>query len=336
MTRYIRPILSLDPSQPPHAITLAGGWSWFTSVEYLSLSAVPITAPVSELTNEERLALESPRADIARLRFDTPKIMGILNVTPDSFSDGGHHIGVSDAVARAEEMRAEGAALIDIGGESTRPGAEEVAVAQEIERVAPVIAALSADFIISLDTRKSMVAAAGLAAGAHIINDVSGLRFDQDLANVTARSGAALMLMHSIGTPKTMQAEAETAYTDVLLDIYDALAAAIVQAEAAGIPRSQIVIDPGIGFGKTQAQTLALLQRLALFHSLGCPVLLGVSRKGFIGAISGETDAAKRGPGSAGIGLWAVSQGVQILRVHDIAMHAQALTLWRSAHMGRV
>jgi dihydropteroate synthase len=139
-----------------------------------------------------------------------------------------------------------------------------------------------------------------------------------------------LILMHSIGTPQTMQAEADTAYDDVLLDVYDALEAAIAQAGAAGVPRASIVVDPGIGFGKTEAQNRAILQRLSLFHGLGCPILLGVSRKGFVGRVTGETQAARRGPGSAGIGLWAISQGVQILRVHDIDMHRQAIAAWRA------
>jgi dihydropteroate synthase len=239
---------------------------------------------------------------------------------------------------RAAEMTAEGADLVDIGGESTRPGAPEVPIAEEIARTAPVIAALAAlpgaRPIISLDTRKAPVAQAGLSAGAAIINDVSGFRFDPQLANVVADAGCPVVLMHSIGTPETMQAEADAAYTDVLLDVYDALSDTIERAVAAGISRDRIIIDPGIGFGKTEAQNLALIARLSLFHGLGCPILLGVSRKGFIGRIGGEPKADRRGPGSAGVGLWALSQGVQILRVHDIALHRQAIALWSAAQNG--
>jgi dihydropteroate synthase len=258
--------------------------------------------------------------------------MGILNVTPDSFSDGGRNTGAA-ALTRATALLAEGADLIDIGGESTRPGAEDVAPEVEIARILPVLEALRAQGFgvpVSLDTRKSAAAAAGLAAGAALVNDVSGLRHDPALAGVTARAGAALVVTHSIGTPQTMQGLAAGAYGDVLLDVYDGLAAMVVQAEAAGVPRSRIMVDPGIGFGKTLAQNLAILKRLSLFHGLGCGVLLGVSRKGLIGTISGEPEPARRGPGSAAIGLWAVAQGMQMLRVHDMDSHKQALALWQA------
>jgi dihydropteroate synthase len=230
-------------------------------------------------------------------------------------------------------MLEEGADLIDIGGESTRPGAADLSPKAEISRVVPVIETLQAAGFaapISLDTRKAAVAEAGLAAGAAIVNDVSGLRHDPDLARVAAERGAPLILMHSIGTPRTMQALAPEAYGDVLLDVYDALAQAVAGAEAAGVARAGILVDPGIGFGKTQGQNLALLRRLSLFHGLGCGILLGVSRKGMIGAIAGEPDAARRGPGSAAIGLWGVAQGVQMLRVHDMSLHHQSLALWQA------
>jgi dihydropteroate synthase len=259
--------------------------------------------------------------------------MGIVNVTPDSFSNAGQHAACDAAVAGAVHMLAEGADLIDIGGESTRPGAQDVSPDAEIARVLPVIAALRAQGIaapISLDTRKSGVATAGLGAGGDVINDVSGLRFDPDLARVAANTGAPLILMHSIGTPQTMQAMAPDAYDDVVLDVYDGLARAVAQAEAAGVARARIMVDPGIGFGKTHDQNLAILRRLSLFHGLGCGVLLGVSRKGMIGAIAGEPVAAKRGPGSAAIGLWGVAQGMQMLRVHDMGTHRQALQLWQA------
>jgi dihydropteroate synthase len=230
-------------------------------------------------------------------------------------------------------MLDEGADLIDLGGESTRPGAQDLTPEAERDRIAPVIARLRAQGVaapISLDTRKSAVAQAGLAAGADLINDVSGLRFDPGLADVAARRAAPLIVMHSIGTPQTMQAMAAEAYGDVLLDVYDALALAVARAEAAGVPRARIMVDPGIGFGMTQDQNLAILRRLSLFHGLGCGVLLGVSRKGLIGAIAGEPVAARRAPGSAAIGLWGVAQGMQMLRVHDIGVHRQALALWQA------
>lgn len=312
---------------------LAGGWAWFDRVECLTRDAPPRIVPLSEVPQAILHAISAPRTALAGIKLDQPLLMGILNTTPDSFSDGGRFDGLTDAVIRAKAMVAEGADVIDIGGESTRPGAVDVTQDEEIARTAPVIEALRGSGItISLDTRKGPVAQAGMAAGALILNDVSGLRFDPTVADVAAQSGASLILMHSIATPQTMQAEAATAYDDVLLDVYDGLQAAIAQAVAAGVARSQIVVDPGIGFGKTQAQNLALIQRISLFHSFGCAILLGVSRKGFIGTIGAEPQADKRGPGSAGIGLWALGQGVQILRVHDIALHKQAIALWHAAH----
>jgi dihydropteroate synthase len=337
MSDYFRPIPSVDPARPSGALPLAGGWAWFDRVERVSRTDPSEILPVSEAPDAMLEALVAPRASLAGLALDAPCLMGILNVTPDSFSDGGLHDDVAAACDRAARMQAEGADLVDVGGESTRPGAAEVPAEIEIARTVPVIEALARSAtppLVSLDTRKSAVAEAGLAAGAAILNDVSGLRFDPRLADVAASRGTPLILMHSLATPETMQAEAPTAYDDVLLDVYDGLAAAVAQAESAGVPRSRIVVDPGIGFGKTEAQNLALIRRVALFHGLGCAILLGVSRKGFIGRIGVEPDAAKRGPGSAGIGLWAVSQGVQILRVHDIRLHRQALDLWNAGRTG--
>ncbi|AHM05665.1 Dihydropteroate synthase [Roseibacterium elongatum DSM 19469] len=333
MSDYYRPIPQVDPAPLPGCYPLAGGWTRFSHVERLTRTAPPEILPASQLPETALAPLVAPRAPLAGLAFDSPRLMGILNVTPDSFSDGGRHGGVAAACAHAARMLGKGADLIDIGGESTRPGAPETPEADEIARVVPVIAALRAQGItapLSLDTRKSGVARAGLDAGAAILNDVSGLRHDPDLAQVAAETGAPLILMHSIGTPETMQALAADAYTDVLLDAFDALAAAIARAVAAGVPRARIMVDPGIGFGKTEAQNLALLRRISLFHGLGCAILLGVSRKGMIGRIGGVSDPAARGPGSAGVGLWAISQGIQMLRVHDMDTHAQALRLWQA------
>lgn len=333
MTDYWRAIPSFDVARPDAALPLAGGWTWFDRLECLSRDVAPRIVPVEEAPREVLSALTAARAPMVQLSFDQPRLMGILNTTPDSFSDGGLHVDVVEAVARARAMVAEGANIVDIGGESTRPGATDVAPEEEINRTAPVISALRDEgVVLSLDTRKASVAQAGMDAGADILNDVSCLRFDPALADVAAKNGAPLILMHSLSTPQTMQAEAETAYEDVLLDVYDGLASAIGKAEAAGVRREKIIVDPGIGFGKTQAQNLALIQRVSLFHSLGCAILLGVSRKGFIGTIGQQPLADKRGPGSAGIGLWAVGQGVQLLRVHDIDIHNQAIALWRAAH----
>jgi dihydropteroate synthase len=219
--------------------------------------------------------------------------------------------------------------ILDIGGESTRPGAVLVAPDQEIARTAPVIAAIRAAGIatpISIDTRKASVAASALQAGAGLVNDVSALTFDPAMAAEVARAACPVVLMHAQGTPQTMQADPQ--YDDVLLDVYDWLAARIAAAMAAGIPRDLIAIDPGIGFGKTVAHNLALLQRLSLFHSLGCPVLLGASRKRFIGTIGGAEVAQARMPGSVAVALAGAAQGVQMIRVHDVVETRQAMRLW--------
>ncbi|MEO0830611.1 MAG: dihydropteroate synthase, partial [Pseudomonadota bacterium] len=245
---------------------------------------------------------------------------------------GGRFADVEDTLRVAASM-AEHCDILDVGGESTRPGAEDVAKTEEIARTAPVIEAMRRAGVqvpISIDTRKGPVAEAALSAGANIVNDVSAFTFDPSLAGIVAEAGVPVVLMHAQGTPDTMQ-EAPS-YADVVLDVYDHLAERIAFAEAAGISRQTIAIDPGIGFGKTQEHNLALLRNLSLFHGLGCPILLGVSRKGFIGRIGGAQSPADRMPGSLAVGLLALGQGVQILRVHDTVEHAQALRLWEAIH----
>jgi dihydropteroate synthase len=240
--------------------------------------------------------------------MDAPRLMGILNVTPDSFSDGGRFAAPDVAVAHARAMADGGADILDIGGESTRPGAAEVPEAEEAARTAPVIAALRKGGLetpVSIDTRKAAVARAALAAGAGLVNDVAALTWDAGVAGVVAGSGAALCLMHAQGTPQTMQADPR--YDDVTLDVYDFLEDRIRVAEAAGISRDRICIDPGIGFGKTQAHNLTLLRNISVFHGLGCAILLGVSRKRFIGTLSGEDRADRRGPGTIAVTLAGVA-----------------------------
>ena len=331
---YVRPICQTDPARPDDALTLAGGWCWFQHVEVLSRHDAPRRLAARDLPSDWQDRLCAPRPDFAGLSMAAPCIMGILNVTPDSFSDGGRYHDPAAALNQAQEM-ARGADVLDIGGESTRPGAAEVPVAEEIARTAPLIADLRAAGLglpISIDTRKAAVAQAALQAGAGIVNDVAALGFDPAMAQVTAQAGAALVLMHSIGTPVSMQDDPR--YDDVLLDVYDYLAARVAQAEAAGIPRTRLMIDPGIGFGKTEAHNLTLLKRLSLFHGLGLPVLLGVSRKRFIGSIGQEPQADRRTPGSVAVALAGVTQGMQMLRVHDVAETHQALRLWQAVNGG--
>ncbi|SEM96078.1 Dihydropteroate synthase [Gemmobacter aquatilis] len=328
---YYRPIPMSDAARPAEALPLAGGWLWFDRVEVLERERPALLIPAADLPAEARSALSAPRAPLAGLGMAAPRLMGILNVTPDSFSDGGQFLAPEAAVAQGRMMVGAGAEIIDVGGESTRPGAAEVPVADEIARTAPVIAALregGIDSVISIDTRKGAVAQAALAAGADLVNDVAAFTHDPDLKRVAAAAGAPVCIMHAQGTPDTMQLAPQ--YDDVLLDVYDFLAAKLAEAEAAGIPRARVMVDPGIGFGKTLDHNLTLIRGLSLFHGLGCPILLGVSRKKFIGTIGGEADAARRAPGSVAVALAGVAQGAQVLRVHDVWETRQALALWRS------
>jgi dihydropteroate synthase len=331
---YIRPIAMTDARRSAGALPLAGGWCWFDRVEILERGRPSRLGDLADLTADQRATLSLPRADFAGLSMDAPRIMGILNVTPDSFSDGGQFLAQEAAVAQAMAMAAQ-ADILDIGGESTRPGAAEVANKAEIARTQPVIAALRAaglGTVISIDTRKADVAEAALRAGATIVNDVAALRFDPALADVVARHAVPVVLMHAQGAPSDMQNDPR--YKDVVLDVYDFLAERLAFAVACGIPRDQIVLDPGIGFGKTQSHNLALIRALSIFHGLGCPILLGASRKKFIGTISGADAPQARLPGSLAVALSAVAQGAQILRVHDVGETRAALALWRAVHVG--
>ncbi|QGX97731.1 dihydropteroate synthase [Roseovarius faecimaris] len=328
---YYRPIPNTDAARPAGAHTLAGGWCWFDRVEELHRDAPARLIPAEEVPEEALLRLTAPRPAICGIAFDAPSLIGILNVTPDSFSDGGEHFDPGIALARARAMQKAGAQIVDIGGESTRPGAAEVAIAEEIRRTAPVIRALRAetDLPISIDTRKAAVARDAHEAGATLINDVAGFTFDPALAPFAAKSRLPVCIMHAQGTPEIMQNDPR--YDNVALDIYDYLEGRVSALEALGIPRSQMIIDPGIGFGKTLEHNLTLLRSLSLFHGIGCPILLGASRKRFIGTLSGVEEAGARVHGSVAVALAGVAQGVQMLRVHDVTETAQALALWRAA-----
>ncbi|NRB34607.1 MAG: dihydropteroate synthase [Rhodobacteraceae bacterium] len=325
---YARPLVQSGAIRPADAVFLAGGPLWFREAEILSRTEEPRLVAAVELPVDLLKRLTTPRAPICGLDMGQPQIMGSLNVTPDSFSDGGQHNAPAQAVAHAQAMTRDGAALIDIGGESTRPGADFIPAEEEIARTAPIIAALAESASISIDTRKADVAQAALGAGAALVNDVSGLQFDAAMAETVARAQAPICVMHSQGTPDTMQHNPR--YGDVLLEVYDFLHAQVAALDALGLSRDKIVVDPGIGFGKTQEHNLALLKGLSLFHGLGCAILLGVSRKRFIGDIGRAPDAAARAPGSIAVGLAGLAQGVQILRVHDVAETAQAVRLWQA------
>lgn len=263
--------------------------------------------------------------------------MGVVNVTPDSFSDGGRLLDPQEALAHARRLIAEGADLLDVGGESTRPGAEPVSEAEEIARVVPLIRALRAesDVAISVDTMKPAVARAAVAAGATMWNDITALGFAADGPAVAAELGCDVVLMHMQGEPRTMQAEPR--YHDVVAEVADHLAARAEAALAAGVARERIWLDPGIGFGKHMIRhNLPLLAGLAGIVALGFPVLLGVSRKSFIGKVSGGAEPGDRLGGSLAGALWGAAQGVAAVRVHDVAETVQALRVWRAiAEAGR-
>jgi dihydropteroate synthase len=284
--------------------------------------------------------LSAPRPPLAGLDLGEPRIMGVINVTPDSFSDGGDRFDTGRAVADGLAMVEAGAAILDVGGESTRPGAAPVAAQEELRRVLPVVRGLAeAGVLVSIDSRRAPVMAAALDAGARMINDVTALEHDPDSLALAAERGVAVALMHMQGEPGTMQAKPR--YDDAALDIYDYLEGRVAACAAAGMSRADIAVDPGIGFGKTVTHNLEILDQMALYQGLGCAVVLGVSRKGFIGKLSrgklsrGEAPKARL-PGSLAAALAGAERGVQILRVHDVAETSQAMALWRAiADRGR-
>ena len=322
---------------------LAGGLNWFSAVELIRVEGHRRTG--TELLSVENIesrfdddmagqwrALTSPRPALKlgerTVRLDQPQVMGIINATPDSFSDGGSFADASAAAEGGADLAAQGAAIVDVGGESTRPGARVIWEGDEIERIVPVIRQLVAGgAAVSADTRKADVMTAALEVGARMINDVSALTFDQRSAEIVAASGVPVVLMHHQGAPEVMQEDPR--YDDVLVEIYLWLEQSIADAEAKGIARDKVLIDPGFGFGKKVAHNLELMNGLALLHSLGCPIVVGASRKRTIGALSAEAPVDKRLGGSIAFALKAVEQGVQIVRVHDVFETVQALRVWR-------
>jgi dihydropteroate synthase len=262
------------------------------------------------------------------VRLDQPQVMGILNVTPDSFSDGGQHDALEAGRQHAAAMLEAGAAIIDIGGESTRPGAAATFEDEEIRRVLPAIEyCTSMGAAISLDTRRAGVLAAGLAAGAHMANDVSALRYDPRSKEVVATEGCPVVLMHAPGAGEDLHKG--PGYVDVVSEVFDFLHHARASAIAAGIGEDRIILDPGIGFGKSLAENLSLINALPLFHALGSPLMLGASRKRMIGALSREEAADARLAGSIALALKGMEAGVHLLRVHDVAETVQARNVWR-------
>jgi dihydropteroate synthase len=276
-------------------------------------------------------AIARERAAFAGFDPGRPAIVGVLNVTPDSFSDGGCFDTARKAIDRGRAMIDAGAQMIDVGGESTRPGADPVPIAEQLRRVLPVIDALAPHTVISVDTRSAEVLRAALAAGAKVMNDVSALTADPVALETVAETGCPVILMHSRGTPRTMQQNPR--YRDVRLDIYDFLEARVAACIEGGIAPNKIAVDPGIGFGQNDVHISLLMRDVAILHGLGCPVMLGASRKSFIGRIDREAPAHSRLPGSLAAALHGVDRGIQLLRVHDVAETRQALAVW--SHLGR-
>jgi len=343
MTLHLRPIQFVDTpvGRDGEVARLAGGMLWFAAYEVIedgTRRTVAITEFERQLGGNERAhrldaAITAPRTPLQigdrTLRFDQPLVAGILNVTPDSFSEGsGREDNPAAAAAAGFDMLAAGAALIDVGGESTRPGAPLVWEGDEARRVVPVIERLAASGVaVSVDSRKAAVMEAALAAGAHLVNDVSALMWDDRSAEVIARVGCPVILMHSPDPKKGPHGG--SGYGNVLIEVFDWLDARIADAVTAGIDRSRIMVDPGIGFGKSLADNLALINGLAIFHGLGCPIMLGASRKRMIGALSNEAPVGERLGGSIALALKGASLGAQLIRVHDVAETMQALRVWR-------
>jgi len=346
---YLRPTGFVDApfGHDGQVLRLAGGLCFFASVELIHvrngnragqalLSVEALESHIASLSSEmaeqarnvlTRLTTPRPSLPLGQrtIALDQPQVMAILNVTPDSFSGG---VVDPDPAGLGLDMLRAGAALIDVGGESTRPGAKLVWEGDEIARVRPVIETLAGGgAAISIDTRKAAVMEVALDAGASLVNDVSALTWDERAIDVVAARGCPVVLMHHQGTPETMQKDPH--YRDVLIEVYDWLEARVEAAAAGGVDRAKILVDPGIGFGKTLRHNLALLNNLSLFHGLGCPIVLGASRKRMIGALSGEAPVDQRLGGSVALAVLAAAQGAQLLRVHDTAETIQALRVWR-------
>ena len=344
-TLYLKPMGLMQASvAPAGALPLAGGPLAFATLELAVRADDRVhraTASINDVldwaaaedcldkVNQLLADITSPRGNIAGLDFSEPRVMGILNVTPDSFHDGGLDADAAAAIVRGRALQQAGAHIIDVGGESTRPGAAPVPEPQELARVLPVVEGLANTAVISIDSRRAGVLSRCLSEGAGLANDVHALTGEGCLEAV-AQAGVPVFLMHGPADPTVMQSD--TDYTDVSLETWDWLASRIKACEAAGIARKHILVDPGIGFSKTAVQSARVLGDIALYHSLGCAVVLGASRKSFIADVSAGEVSEDRLAGSITAVNFALSQGIQVLRVHDVTETVQAIAVWRSLH----
>jgi dihydropteroate synthase len=351
MDLYLRPTGFIESPQQHDGASarLAGGMLWFTQIEVIDKTGAATTRNMVDVRGWEAFVamlsadkqtrcnmlyarITGSRANLKMgeriIRLDQPQVMGIINMTPDSFSDDGKNGDIETAAIAALAMASAGAAIIDVGGESTRPGAPLVWEGDEIKRVEPLIQRMaSSGTAVSIDTRKAAVMEAAVAAGATMINDISALLYDDRAAEVAKAKCVPVVLMHAPSQSSDPHKGGD--YGDVVTDVFDWLEARVDAIEAAGVPRNMILIDPGIGFGKSLADNLAIINNLAIYHGLGCALLFGASRKRLIGALSNEAPVEARLGGSVFLAMKAVEQGAHILRVHDVAETVQAVQVWR-------
>lgn len=351
MDIYLRPTGFIESPQQHDGVSerLAGTMLWLTQIEIIDRTGPRATRQLVSYRDwdaiiggfpEEKQArclklfgrMTAPRQPLLMgqrtIRLDQPQVMGIVNMTPDSFSDGGKNANVDEAASAAIAMAGAGAAIIDIGGESTRPGAPVVWEGDEIARIEPLIRRLAASgTAISVDTRKAAVMEAATGAGAAMVNDISALLYDDRALEVAKASGVPVVLMHA--PSQGSDPHKGGTYDDVVANVFDWLEERVDAVEAAGIPRDKILIDPGIGFGKSLADNLAIINNLSVYHAIGCPILFGASRKRMIGALSNEAPADQRLGGSMYLAMKAIEQGAHIVRVHDVPETVQAIHVWR-------
>ena len=334
MTSYFRPIVRTGSPRSKNSIFLAETNYWVSEAEEIKFGKKTKLVSINDVPDWWKKRWLKKRSDILGMEFGFPKLMGILNVTPDSFSDGGNHVELDAALNQAKFMEENGVDIIDVGGESTRPGALTVPILEEIRRIEPVISGISArsKIPISVDTRKAGVASAAHKAGASMVNDVSGFTFDSDLLPFCSKYKLPVCVMHMKGSPENMQNNPK--YENILIEVFDFLENQIGKLVEAGISRDQIIADVGIGFGKNIGHNLALIKNISLFHGLGVPLLLGVSRKSIISNVAKVEKPSDRVHGSISLAISALGQGVQLFRVHDVAETKQAFDLWVAVNFG--
>ena len=334
MTSYFRPIVRTGSPRSKNSIFLAETNYWVSEAEEIKFGKKTKLVSINDVPDWWKKRWLKKRADILGMEFGFPKLMGILNVTPDSFSDGGNHIELDAALSQAKFMEENGVDIIDIGGESTRPGALTVPISEEIRRIEPVITGISSrsKIPISVDTRKWDVAFVAHKAGASMVNDVSGFTFDPNLLPYCSKFNLPVCVMHMKGSPENMQNNPK--YENILIEVFDFLENQIGKLVEAGISRDQIIADVGIGFGKNIEHNLTLIKNISLFHGLGVPLLLGVSRKSIINNVAKVEKPSDRVHGSISLALSALGQGVQVFRVHDVAETRQAFDLWVAVNFG--